>query len=99
MSHVLDNKHWKQGTMSNAKLYSLSNALHEELGRRSQSTIDEYEQDYRESTNDKKADKLETACRHLKDTLSNDERKRLQIPDTQWTKWRRMFCWFVKTRI
>ena len=99
MTHVLSNKYWKQGIMSNAKLYGLSNALREDLGRKSQSTIEEYEDDYRASTNEEKADKLETACRHLKYTLSNAERKRLEIPDTQWTKWRRMFCWFVKTRI
>lgn len=99
MTHVLRNKYWTQGTMSNAKLYSLSNALRDDLGTKSQSTIDEYERDYRESTNDEKADKSETSCRYLKYTLSNAERKRLKIPDSQWTKWRRMFCWFIKTRI
>ena len=97
--NVLRNQFWKQGKMSNAKLYSLSVALKEDLGTKSQSQIDHHAEVYNDSTKEDKADKLELACRYLKLKLSNNQRKYLNIPDSQWTKWRRMFCGNVKTRM
>lgn len=99
ITSILEHQIWQdgEGKMSNAKLYSLYKILTSNSLKFTKAKIQHHEKHYRSCDRDSKADNLEIACRYLKFRLTNDERKIINIPDSQWTKWRCMFCWFIKS--
>ena len=75
--------------MSNAKLYSVGKLIKQGTTS-SLRTIVFYENAYKSFDMETKAEAVEYSGWYLKYHLTNNERKYVQIPNSQWTKWKGM---------